>query len=241
MTEPDPTDLKKRARRRLIGAATLALVAAIVLPAVMDDEPRLSGEDIEVTIPGRTDRATVAQAQRPAPGDEPPSSASSAPEVAQSDAADRPLLPPTVTTTPAADAGNVPESAEAARPASGPAADATAVARVESAPQESAAGDDPNVPSRTELEAARVLAMLTGKPPEALWLIQVAAFRQTENAERMSRTLTSEGFRAYTEARGEWVLVRVGPFPDQDIAADTARRLRAAGHSAVVKRRAVTP
>ncbi len=45
--------LKKRARRRLVGAAALALLAAIVLPIVMDHEPRPANQDIQVRIPSQ--------------------------------------------------------------------------------------------------------------------------------------------------------------------------------------------
>ncbi len=58
----DATQLKKRARRRLIGAVALALLAAIVLPMVMDHQPAPSLKDIQVRIPspdeGVTQRVT---------------------------------------------------------------------------------------------------------------------------------------------------------------------------------------
>src|SRR5690606_37428355 len=44
---------KKRARRRLIGAAALALAAAIVLPMLLDSEPRQQFAEVEVEIPSR--------------------------------------------------------------------------------------------------------------------------------------------------------------------------------------------
>ena len=43
-------DLKKRARRRLVGSAALALAAAIVLPMVMDHEPRQTVQDVEIRL-----------------------------------------------------------------------------------------------------------------------------------------------------------------------------------------------
>lgn len=43
--------LKKRARRRLVGATALALLAVIVLPMVMDREPRPPAQDIHLRIP----------------------------------------------------------------------------------------------------------------------------------------------------------------------------------------------
>lgn len=58
MTENDISadpelQLKKRARRRLVGAAALALLAVIVLPMVMDHDPRPPVQDIQVKIPSR--------------------------------------------------------------------------------------------------------------------------------------------------------------------------------------------
>ncbi|MFT3803184.1 MAG: SPOR domain-containing protein [Burkholderiaceae bacterium] len=44
---------KKRARRRLVGAAALCLAAAIALPLLFDAEPRQSPADIQVDIPSR--------------------------------------------------------------------------------------------------------------------------------------------------------------------------------------------
>lgn len=46
-------DLKKRARRRLVGSAALALAAVIVLPMVMDHEPRTPTQDVQIRIPGQ--------------------------------------------------------------------------------------------------------------------------------------------------------------------------------------------
>lgn len=48
-----PDDLKKRARRRLVGAIALALTAAIVLPMVMDKEPRSAHPDLDIKIPAQ--------------------------------------------------------------------------------------------------------------------------------------------------------------------------------------------
>lgn len=59
----EATQLKKRARRRLIGAAALALLAAIVLPMVMDHQPAPPLRDIQVRIPSPDEGLT----QRVAP------------------------------------------------------------------------------------------------------------------------------------------------------------------------------
>ena len=43
--------LRKRARRRLVGAIALVLMAIVVLPMVLDGEPRQRPENIDVQIP----------------------------------------------------------------------------------------------------------------------------------------------------------------------------------------------
>ena len=48
----DVNTLKRRGRRRLVGAIALVLVAVIVLPMVFDSEPKGSAPPVSVRIPG---------------------------------------------------------------------------------------------------------------------------------------------------------------------------------------------
>ncbi len=48
--------LKKRARRRLVGAVFFFSVVAVVLPMVMDHEPRQTVQDVEIRIPGQDEK-----------------------------------------------------------------------------------------------------------------------------------------------------------------------------------------
>jgi len=50
--QQDVETLKRRGRRRLVGAVALVLAAVIVLPMVMDQEPRGTGSTVNVRIPG---------------------------------------------------------------------------------------------------------------------------------------------------------------------------------------------
>jgi DedD protein len=43
--------LRKRARRRLIGAVVLAAIAAVVLPMVLDSEPKQFSQEVSIKIP----------------------------------------------------------------------------------------------------------------------------------------------------------------------------------------------
>lgn len=50
--EEDVDTLKRRGRRRLIGAIALVLLAVIVLPMVFDPEPKSSAPPVQIRIPG---------------------------------------------------------------------------------------------------------------------------------------------------------------------------------------------
>ena len=45
--------IKKKARRRLVGAVAFAALAALVLPMVMDQEPKPPAQEVEIRIPGQ--------------------------------------------------------------------------------------------------------------------------------------------------------------------------------------------
>jgi len=52
----DPVDfnvdeLRRRARRRLIGAVVLALIVAVVVPMLLESDPKPLGDDVSVKIP----------------------------------------------------------------------------------------------------------------------------------------------------------------------------------------------
>ena len=51
----DEQNLRRKARRRLIGAFALTLVVVVILPMVLDSEPKPSGQDIDLRIPAADD------------------------------------------------------------------------------------------------------------------------------------------------------------------------------------------
>ncbi len=51
---PEALELKRRGRRRLIGAVTIALLMVVLLPMIFDSEPPGAGRrEIEVTVPAK--------------------------------------------------------------------------------------------------------------------------------------------------------------------------------------------
>ena len=56
---------KKRARRRLIGAVALVLAVVIVLPMILDSEPRPLADDIAIQIPSKDGKDAAPAADKP--------------------------------------------------------------------------------------------------------------------------------------------------------------------------------
>src|SRR5580765_2190384 len=51
IADPAVDELKRRARRRLVGAVVLALAAAVVLPMLLESDPKPLGNDVSIQIP----------------------------------------------------------------------------------------------------------------------------------------------------------------------------------------------
>ena len=227
MSDAEHLEIKKRARRRLVGAIALALLAAIVLPVMMEQEPRPTTADIQITIPDRNAGAQPSRAAAspdgtsfptvtPDPGEQIPVAA---PEP-------EPQLPPAeivppAAATPAPDAG---PPSKTARPEAGK----TDAGKAEAARAESAAA-----------EAARARAILEGKevPRSDSFVLQIGAFSDADKAERLAADLKKQGFAAYTETAGKVVRVRVGPVAGRSAADKAAVQLKALGFSTVITAR----
>ena len=112
--------LKRRARRRLIGAIVLVTLIIVVLPMVLDSEPKPVSHDIAVQIPS-PDAGTFTPKVVPLPGSK---AATGASKAAESKAAAAPPVPPSpepVTAAPKETAKETPKPAKAApaKPAGG--------------------------------------------------------------------------------------------------------------------------
>lgn len=63
----DVNTLKRRGRRRLVGAIALVLAAVIVLPMVFDSEPKGSAPPVSVRIPGEDESGFIPKVTPKAP------------------------------------------------------------------------------------------------------------------------------------------------------------------------------
>lgn len=98
----DVNMLKRRGRRRLVGAIALVLAAVIVLPMVFDSEPRGSAPPVSVRIPGEDDTGFTPKVTPKSPAlpeqkvveKAPAKVAEKAPEPVPEKAAERPVEEP---------------------------------------------------------------------------------------------------------------------------------------------------
>ena len=227
MTDSENIDLQKRSRRRLVGAAALALVAAVVLPMVMEDEPGFPVQEIHVSIPDRDADSTLAKPIGNRPQAAPGADFVPAPQEVASDDSEAPtdeiITPPVAPPAQTAQSSETPTSAVTA-----PAPKPTAPPTVTPAPSD---------------ESARVKAILDGKlasnatTSDRAYVVQVGAFGEPTKAASLSGDLNKRGFTSYTERAGPVTRVRVGPFTSKEEADRAAERLRALNMSAVVTSR----
>lgn len=115
-------NLRRKARRRLIGAIALTLAVVVILPMVLDSEPKPTAQDIDLRIPAPDKvgefvpgQVTPPEAPEMPAADEPPAPAASAVEAAPVVAQTAPVLPPPATAKPAAKAAEVAKTPEAAK------------------------------------------------------------------------------------------------------------------------------
>jgi DedD protein len=67
--QQDVDTLKRRGRRRLVGAVALVLLAVIILPMVFDPEPRPTVPPVSVRIPGEDETPFKPKPPAPRPAD----------------------------------------------------------------------------------------------------------------------------------------------------------------------------
>lgn len=253
---PDPDlSLKKRARRRIIGAVALALSAAIVLPLVLDSEPRQVRSDIQIRIPSRDtpiSERTDASDKSPAKEDDAGARAGGQPAVLAAPA-DRPPVnsgtaqtavmpaPPTALPAPAAVPAPVPLSkagageAQKAKPEPKPERRADPKPEPKALPKSELKPEPKPVPKPEAKPDPKPAAKPEAKadPSAPLFQLQVGAFASEKAAIDQVERVRRLGAKAYTERikteQGDRFRVRVGPYPGRDAAEQARGKLRAAG------------
>jgi DedD protein len=191
--------LKKRARRRLVGAIVLVTAVAVVLPMILDSEPKPASQSINIQIP--SPEAGVLSA-KPAP-----LKPAEKPAIAMAPAVTEPAPPPKSETKVEAK----PEAAVISK------AEPKMETKVE--PKAAPAPEAAPAPAPVKPVAKAEAAAKTKTPASGAFVIQVAALSDTAK-------VSGGGLKAYTEvvqtANGPVTRVRVGPYASRE-AAEKAR------------------
>ena len=238
--------LKKRARRRLIGAVAFAGLAAVVLPMVMDAEPKQQVQDVQIRIPGQ-DQVPPPRLVRPgdvvapAPSAERPAVNAAVASVEKKAVADKNVEKPVEKTA------EKPAERVAEKP----------VERVERAvdkpierkPEKTAEKPaDKAKPARSqESDAQRAAAILGGKLPDEAskpassngqYVVLIGAFSNQANVKQLQTKLGELAIPVFTEPLdtpdGRKTRVRAGPFAGRDAADKALERMKRIGVGGVV-------
>jgi DedD protein len=207
----DELNLRRKARRRLIGASALTLAVVVILPMVLDSEPKPNTQDIDLRIPN------------------PDKVGEFVPGVAVSEVAEA---------LPLAGSAVAPVSAVAAvsAPAAASSVAASPVAAVETVKpvvneikgkvsnQSQPVALEPKAPAKSE-----------DKQASAGYAAQVGAYSNAATAKQELEKLKKWGFKAYTEKAGNKMRVRVGPYDERDKVVKVAKLLEKHGlHPSIV-------
>lgn len=233
--------LRKRARRRLVGAIVLVVISIIVLPAIFD-EPKTDKvpQEVVVNLPN-IDRSVNDPVQIPVPPREP----TPADPAAQQGNQLSESVPPY--DAPFTDGRNT-DDFEATQderkrfpiPGIKPKIDHKRITVVmeaktpaTSATQESSA--PANAPSKS---AHPNDAIGTAEIPKGGVIIQLGAFSDQAKAKQQLENLVMSGFRAYTESvktsGGEVTRVRIGPLASRSAAENELKKLNKLGFDGVI-------
>ncbi len=250
--------LKKRARRRLVGAVAFASVVAVVLPVIMDHEPGQNVQDVEIRIPGqdekplapkfavapveRSDKEAGKAPENAAPVEKQPEKLAIAPTARvvesgsekpteQAKVLEKDVAKDKATTKPAEKS---PEKAPE-KPVTKP------EKSVEKVPEKAAASKD------KDAEAKRAAAILAGQSVPAAepaasksgeYVILIGAFSNEDNVKNIKAKLAEKNVKTYSEPlqtpTGTKTRVRAGPFPSRDAAEKALERMKQVGVSGVI-------
>ena len=223
----DEMALRRRARRRLVGAVAIALTAVLVLPMVFDPEPKPLGPEVDIRIPSRDTpfaAAPAAPVVPPAPVDNEP-----APRAAE------PTSPPA---KPVAEPTDKLSPVEAKPRESAPAEENPAeVKAAKPATREAAKPEKTGVDGKVEKkrpETAKPSAKVDAAFASKGYYLQLGAFGSEGNAKQLLDKTRAAGFKASLSSANGQYRVRVGPMAEHDKALEIQAKLKAKGFSPVL-------
>lgn len=207
--------LRKRARRRLVGAVALVLLMVTVLPMVLDDRDAQSPQpEIAVNIPSQESGDFASRIVPVEPDSKDAAAPNQSPEVPVEAA---PPQPAPVVEPKAEPVKADPEAAATPAP----------VAQPQPEPPKSAAPAEKK-PVQPEKKAT------AGDG----YTVQIGVFSDAGNVKQLQDRLTAAGFKSYTEKLGlpggTKIRLRVGSYSDRAEAEKALAKLKAAGTDGMV-------
>lgn len=208
--------LKKRARRRLVGAVALVLLMVIILPQVLQDRALLAKQEpIRITMPAAS---TVAESTLPAPVEaqvaEPQHSTASA-----SDVNNNSVVPPA--TEPVHEENTAAKSSKEAE-ANHPNAELSQSEKQTDLKTAEPAKAQPPVSSKSK----------------ASFTVQVGVYSDVDNVKRLQERLKQAGFSSQTEKirtpKGDSLRLKAGNFSSRQDAVTAQAKIKAIGLSGIV-------
>lgn len=232
--------LRRRARRRLIGAVTLVTIMVVTLPMVLDGESKQPGQDIVISIPPQASSGDFSSRIVPVP-EQPVAKPVPAPAAVQA---------PAAATAEKIAPADVPAAPVIAQPAQ-PAVKKTEILPIKTraekpeapAPVQAAKATEPEIkkpaaateaqPKPKEAPANHKDEKPVAKQESGQFVIQLGAFASPANAKDRQTKLTALKIKFYTEnvkaAGGDRLRVRAGPYATRHDAERVLAKLKASG------------
>jgi len=216
IADPAVDELKRRARRRLVGAVVLALAAAVMLPMLLESDPKPLGNDVSIQIPP-IDQGKFVTPLSPDKGAETKAATGT---------------PPAAPTASPGGAAPAPERALAAaeQRVLGQSGTNRAPAIMSSAPEAMRPQTPAAVPASGAPAAKAAEPVATG----GALFVQVAALADSQAAADLAAKLLASGFPARVEPvatrQGPVQRVRVGGYPSREAADVALANIKAAGY-----------
>lgn len=214
-------DLKKRARRRLVGAIALALVAAVVLPMVMDSEPRQDSNELSIRIPSQEGGNFASQLIK---GNAPPPDSPEMP--ADSSASPQ---PPSPVEMPPEDNVVVPPPAVPVAPKIAAASSSSSSSRQSSSRAADKHSDE--VRRARDILEGRISASAASVPasPAGHIYVQLGVYKDESNARETANRAAAAGVKVNLDKSGDRTRVRTAALPDRAAAEKVVEKLKKAG------------
>lgn len=228
----DELALRRRARRRLVGAVAIALTVIVVLPMLFDSEPKPLGPEVDIRIPAQDtpfDAATPLAPAVPIP----------TPNATPTNTVPAQPAEPTLTTAQPLEDNKLAEAQKPVAPETGK-PDAAKAGQTKPEPEakpkvkpEAESKVKPEAKEEKKPEAKPVLKADTPFASQGYFL-QLGAFGSESNARQLHAKAIAAGFNAtLLDGNGQY-RVRVGPIPQHARALEIQAKLKAKGFKPVL-------